>query len=56
VKIRERLGTRVPYDDGVSYKNASRLLIDKVTAGPKTRVGKRIGKLSDEDLARLNRG
>ena len=36
-------------------KNASRLMIDKVTTVPKTRLGKRIGKMSDEDLVRLNR-
>ena len=36
-------------------KNASRLMIDKVTTVPKTRLGKRVGKMSDEDLVRLNR-
>jgi mRNA interferase MazF len=41
--------------DRNSLKNASRLMIDKVTTVPKTRLGKRIGKLSDEDLVRLNR-
>ena len=34
---------------------ASRLMIDKVTTVPKARLGKRIGKLSAEDLVRLNR-
>jgi mRNA interferase MazF len=34
---------------------ASRLMIDKVTTVPKTRLGKRIGKLHDEDIVRLNR-
>jgi mRNA interferase MazF len=33
----------------------SRLMIDKVTTVPKARLGKRIGKLNDEDLVRLNR-
>jgi len=34
---------------------ASRLMIDKVTTVPKTRLGKRLGKLHDEDIVRLNR-
>lgn len=41
--------------DRNGLKNASRLMIDKVTTVPKTRLGKRVGKLSDEDLVRLNR-
>ena len=35
--------------------NASRLMIDKITTVPKSRLGKRIGKLNDEDVVRLNR-
>ena len=35
--------------------NASRLMIDKITTVPKARLGKRIGKLSKEDIVRLNR-
>ena len=34
---------------------ASRLMVDKVTTVPKARLGKRIGKLTDEDVVRLNR-
>jgi mRNA interferase MazF len=41
--------------DRNGLKNSSRLMIDKVTTVPKTRLGKRVGKLSDEDLVRLNR-
>jgi mRNA interferase MazF len=41
--------------DRNGLKNASRLMIDKISTVPKTRVGKRIGKLSNEDLVRLNR-
>ena len=41
--------------DRNGLKNASRLMIDKVTTAPKSRLGKCIGKLSDEDLVRLNR-
>jgi mRNA-degrading endonuclease toxin of MazEF toxin-antitoxin module len=35
--------------------SASRLMIDKITTVPKARMGKRIGKLNDEDVVRLNR-
>jgi mRNA interferase MazF len=34
---------------------ASRLMIDKITTVPKARLGKRIGKLRNEDIVRLNR-
>jgi mRNA interferase MazF len=32
----------------------SRLMIDKVTTVPKPRLGRRIGRLDDEDVLRLN--
>jgi mRNA interferase MazF len=35
--------------------SASRLMIDKLTTVPKARIGKRLGKLNDEDVVRLNR-
>jgi mRNA interferase MazF len=41
--------------DGNGLKSASRLMIDKITTVPKARLGKRIGKLNDEDTMRLNR-
>ena len=34
---------------------ASRLMVDKVTTVPKSRLGRRVGKLDDEDVVRLNR-
>jgi mRNA interferase MazF len=34
---------------------ACRLMVDKITTVPKTKVGARIGRLDDEDLPRLNR-
>jgi mRNA interferase MazF len=34
---------------------ASRLMIDKITTVPKARLGKRIGKLHNQDIVRLNR-
>ncbi|HLG06816.1 MAG TPA: type II toxin-antitoxin system PemK/MazF family toxin [Gemmatimonadales bacterium] len=33
----------------------SRLMADRITTVPKTRIGKRVGQLDDEDLIRLNR-
>jgi mRNA interferase MazF len=36
-------------------KNECRLMVDKITTVPKTRLGKRLGILDDEDLVRLNR-
>lgn len=41
--------------DRNGLKMASRLMIDKMTTVPKARLGKRIGKLNDEDVVRLNR-
>jgi len=41
----ERNGLRVP----------CRLMVDKITAVPKSKVGERIGRLADADLVRLNR-
>ncbi len=37
-------------------KSASRVMIDKITTVPKAWIGKRLGKLNDEDVVRLNRG
>ena len=33
----------------------SRLMVDKVTTVPKTKIGDQVGRLGDEDLVRLNR-
>ena len=33
---------------------ASRLMVDKITTVPKTKVGVRVGRLDDEDILRLN--
>jgi mRNA interferase MazF len=41
--------------DRNGLSSASRLMVDKVTTVPKAWVGKRIGKLNDEDVVRLNR-
>lgn len=41
----ERNGLNVP----------CRLMVDKITTVPKTRIGNQIGRLDDEDIVRLNR-
>ena len=33
---------------------ASRLMVDKITTVPKSKLGKRIGRLDDRDVVRLN--
>jgi mRNA interferase MazF len=38
-----------------ALKSPPRLMIDKITTVPKARLGKRVGKLNDEDMLRLNR-
>ena len=41
-------------DDANGLRAPCRLMVDKITTVPKSRLGKRIGKLSDEDVQRLN--
>jgi mRNA interferase MazF len=41
--------------DRNGLKTASRLMVDKITTVPKARLGKRLGRLNDEDVLRLNR-
>lgn len=36
-------------------KTSCRLMVDEITTVPKARIGKRIGRLDDEDIVRLNR-
>jgi len=36
-------------------RSSSRLMVDKITTVPKSKVGERIGRLDEEDLVRLNR-
>jgi mRNA interferase MazF len=36
-------------------KAQSRLMVDKITTVPKTKLGDRVGRLGDEDMLRLNR-
>ena len=44
VEPNERNGLRSP----------SRLMVDKITTIPKSKVGERVGRLDDEDMVRLN--
>jgi PemK-like, MazF-like toxin of type II toxin-antitoxin system len=32
-----------------------RLMVDKITTVPKTKIGARVGRLADDDMVRLNR-
>src|SRR5579863_10018783 len=36
-------------------RSACRLMVDKITTVPKSKVGTHIGRLDDEDMVRLNR-
>lgn len=42
-------------DDGNGLRRASFVMTDKIGAIPTARIGRRIGRLSDADVARLNR-
>jgi mRNA interferase MazF len=40
--------------EGNGLRIKSRLMVDKVTTVPKTKLGDQVGRLADEDLLRLN--
>ena len=48
---------RLPVEptDRNGLKSGSSLMVDKITTIARTKVGKRIGVLDDEDIVRLNR-
>lgn len=48
---------RVPIEpsEGNGLRAACRLMVDKITTLPRARIGKRVGRLADEDMVRLNR-
>jgi mRNA interferase MazF len=48
-----RLAVEPAKENGL--RTPSRLMVDKVTTVSKTKIGSRVGRLSDEDLLRLNR-
>ena len=41
-------------NDRNGLRAPSRLMVDKITTVPKSKVGARIGRLDDEDMVRLN--
>jgi len=47
---------RLPVEPNESngLRSPSRLMVDKITTVPKSKVGDRIGRLDDEDVVRLN--
>jgi len=45
----------VEADDLNGLHEASRLMLDKLTTVPRSKLGERIGRLADEDLVRLGR-
>jgi mRNA interferase MazF len=45
IEPRERNGLRSP----------CRLMVDKITTVPKSKLGRRVGRLDDDDVVRLNR-
>lgn len=42
-------------DTGNQLREASRLMVDKLTTVPRSKLGERVGRLSDEDMIRLGR-
>lgn len=48
---------RLPIDPNGDHgpRAPCRLMVDRITTVAKSRLGKRIGRLTDEDVARLNR-
>lgn len=48
---------RIPVEPSESngLRALSRLMVDKITTVPKSRIGDHIGRLADEDMLRLNR-
>jgi mRNA interferase MazF len=42
-------------DDHNGLRQMSRLMADKITTVPKSKLGQRLGRLGDEDMIRLNR-
>jgi mRNA interferase MazF len=47
---------RVPVEPNErnGLRSICRVMVDKITSVPKTKIGKRIGRLDDDDILRLN--
>lgn len=48
---------RVPVvaDDTTGIRQPSRLMVDKITTVPRSKLGEQVGRLSDDDMTRLGR-
>jgi mRNA interferase MazF len=48
---------RIPVEasDSTGIREASRLMVDKITTVPRSKLGDRVGRLSDDDMVRLAR-
>ena len=46
---------RVEPDEQNGLNEASSLMVDKITTVPKKRIGRRLGRIGDDDIVRLNR-
>lgn len=48
---------RIPIDadDTTGIRQPSRLMVDKITTVPRSKLGERVGRLSDDDMTRLAR-
>lgn len=42
--------------DANGLREVSRVMIDKITTVPKSKLGAQVGRMADEDMLRLNRG
>lgn len=48
---------RIPIDadDTTGMREASRLMVDKITTVPRSKLGEQIGRLGEDDMTRLTR-
>lgn len=48
---------RLPIEPSESnaLRSVCRVMVDKITTVPKSKIGARVGRLADEDIVRLNR-
>lgn len=48
---------RIPIDadDTTGIRRPSRLMVDKITTVPRSKLGERVGRVSDDDMTRVGR-
>jgi mRNA interferase MazF len=46
---------KIEPDESNGLRNACRMMVDKITTVPKSKIGSLVGRLADEDMVRLNR-